>query len=333
MRRTLFLHIGSHRTATTSIQQFMFRNLDPLLENGIFYPLRVPRHIRLMTEIFDGRQNADEVARSLNERADEREQDIHTLVLSDEDISIRKDLTPLLPFRDHFDVKVIFSMRRQDIWLESWYFQNVKWQWNPKLSHCTFPEFLATRQDFHWIHYDQFVRTLEALFGTENLILNVFEKGQMPGGPVHAFCRNIGLADLSAFGPASHYNSSMSAEMVEFVRHMPLDHFNPPERDLLRQAFENMDRKSLGHTGKQSELLLPLEERKQILAEYAEGNRALAQRHFDRSDLFLEPLPAADTPLAKLEIPTDSRALMERFVAPMLRELVESKTISAAKGK
>lgn len=330
MQRKLFLHIGSHRTATTSIQQFMHQNFEPLKTQGIFYPLRVPRHIRLMNEIFSGRDKAGDVAISLSRRADNQPEDIHTLVLSDEDVSMRRDLRALVPFTERFDVKIIYSMRRQDLWLESWYLQNIKWQWNPALSHCTFEEFLQQRDAFHWIHYDRFVRHLEDLFGAENLILNVFEKQQMPEGPVVAFCNSIGLTDLTGFPPPPHVNSSMSAEMVEFVRHMPLDSLEPPERDLLRRALEQVDRDILGHTGKQSEQLLPRDLREAILAEYAEGNAAIARRYFDRETLFLDPLPAADAPLAKLEIPQDSATLMQRFVAPLLQQLVANGTISAA---
>lgn len=331
MRKTLFLHIGCHRTATTSIQQFLFGNRKLLLPRGYFYPLQVARHQRLMNQLFSGRENAADVGKSLSNRAKELKPEIHTLVLSDEDISTHADLTPLLGFREHFDVKIVFSMRRQDQWLESWYFQNIKWQWNPKLSHCTFDEFLALRDDFHWIDYDRFVRRLEDLFGAENLMLNVFEKDQMPGGPVVSFCRQIGLTDLSPFSDPPHVNSSMSAEMVEFVRHLPLDMFAPAERDLLRRALEKVDREVLNHSGKQSERLMPPEQRRAIMAEFEEGNRSLAQRHFDRDRLFLDPLPAEDAPLAKLEIPADSITAIERFVAPLLQQLVANGNISAPK--
>lgn len=311
----------------------MHTNHNPLLENGIFYPLRVARHQQLMIKIFRGKEDAGKIGDSLNKRADEHLRDIHSLVMSDEDISTRRDLSPLQPFMDHFDVKIIFSMRRQDLWLESWYFQNIKWQWNPKLSHCTFEEFLNMRSDFHWIDYDGFVSKLAGLFGAENILLNVFEKEQMPGGPVRTFCRQIGLTNLAGFSDPPHVNSSMSAEMVEFVRHMPLDQFAPPERDLLRRAFEKLDRTVLGYTGKQSELLLSWRKRKQILGEYTPGNQALAEQYFGRGDLFQEPLPSMWDPLAKLEIPKDSETLLSRFVSPLLQQLVESGTISRAQGK
>lgn len=44
MTRTLHLHIGSHRTATTSIQSFLRHNLKALIEHGCLLPFRKPRH-------------------------------------------------------------------------------------------------------------------------------------------------------------------------------------------------------------------------------------------------------------------------------------------------
>lgn len=330
MRRKLFLHIGSHRTATTSIQQFMHENLDRLEAQGILYPLRVARHQRLINKIFAGKLKSDEVAADLSRVADERKDPIKSIVLSDEDISIRDDLSALEGFKEHCDVKILFSMRRQDLWLESWYFQNIKWQWNKALSHCRFDEFMAQREAFHWIHYDRYVRMLENMFGAENILLSVFEKDQMPGGPVVNFCRQIGLTDLQGFSDPPHVNSSMSAEMVEFVRHMPLDQFEPPERDLLRRAFEAVDRTHLGNSGKQSELLMTPRQRRKLLSEYEVGNQAVAKRYFNRDALFLDPPPKSDRPLAKLQIPSDSATLINRIVAPLLVQLVESGTI---KGK
>lgn len=330
MTRTLYLHIGSHRTATTSIQRFMLRNFDEAITLGCLLPFRKPRHFEMINAIFAGDRPVAKAAAQLHERADSKapEHEITRLVVSDEDISMRPDISLLGQFREHFDVKVIYALRRQDLWLESWYFQNIKWQWNPSLSHVTFDEFLARREEFHWIHYDRYVRHLEEVFGRENVILNVFEKEQMPDGPVAAFCRATGLDALLDTRAAPHVNSSMSAAMVEFARHLPMDEFAPPQRDILRRALEEVDRTVLGHTGKQSERLMPPDLRQAILAEYEEGNRALARRYFDREALFLEPLPGADAQLAQLAIPPNSADLMARFVAPLLRQMVNDGMIS-----
>ncbi|WP_375687079.1 hypothetical protein [Pseudooceanicola sp. LIPI14-2-Ac024] len=333
MKRSLYLHIGSHRTATSSIQAFMHANREAFIARGCLYPYNVKRHFKIVNEILNGHADVADVAADLNARCDNKDVPIDRIVISDEDICMRQDLEPLARLRDHFDVKVIFYLRRQDHWLESWYLQNVKWQWNPRYSHCTFDEFLAMREDFHWIHYDRYVKMLEKRFGAENLQLVVFEKDQMPGGPVIEFCRQIGFDDVSEMGKPAHTNASHSAEMVEFMRHLPLDALDGPERELVRRTLEQVDREHLGHTGKQSELILPLSARSRVLGKYQKGNAALAKRLFDRKELFLDPLPARDAPLARLEIPRDSAAAIERFVAPLILQLVANGTISSKNRK
>lgn len=326
MKRILYLHIGAHRTATTSIQRFLARNFDALIAEGCLLPLRKPRHFEMMNALLDGPRRVDAVADDLNRRADKKPVPITKLILTDEDIAMRRDLSKLADFRRHFDVKIVFSLRRQDLWLESWYFQNIKWQWNPSLSHITFHEFLSRRAEFHWIHYDRQVRHLEDVFDAENLLLSVFEPEQMPGGPVHHFCRQLGLDALIGQAPGPHVNASMSAAMVEFMRHLPLDEFTPPQREALRRALEEVDRTCLGHTGKQSERLLPPGPRRALMAEYSAGNAALAQRHFGRDHLFQAPLPGKETPLAQMKIPSSNITLMQQFVAPLLRQIVLSGT-------
>ena len=42
--RKLFLHIGVHRTATSSLQKFLRDNEKVLLSHGYLYPYSAPRH-------------------------------------------------------------------------------------------------------------------------------------------------------------------------------------------------------------------------------------------------------------------------------------------------
>ena len=321
-RRKLLVHIGAHRTATTSTQRFLNKNGEALLKQGVLYPYREPRHMKLMNQLFSGKLSPEDLAEDLTKRANNRPAPVHTIVLSDEDIVMRQDLSPLAKLSDRFDVEILYTLRRQDLWLESWYFQNVKWQWDRALAHLTFDQFMAQRDRFHWIDYDACVRSLEGLFGRENIRLGVFEKAQMPKGPVIELAERIGLTDLDSFTEPPHINSSMSAEVVELARRLPLDQLEPPDRHVLRRALEALDRDVLGNTGKQSERLLDRRARERVLKDYAAGNRAVAERYFGREELFLDPLPDRGAPLAKLEIPADSATLIDRLVAPLLLQMI-----------
>lgn len=320
---TLYLHIGTHRTATSSIQAFMLSNWNALLQRGIFHPMRVARHFALFNAILAGRRSVQEVSLDLLQRAGRHPYDIHSIVLTDEDVCMRHDLSVLGAFRNHFDVKVIFALRRQDLWLESWYLQNIKWQWNRNLSHLTLDAFMERAEDFHWTDYDRVLTHLEGIFGQENLLPYVFEKSQMPNGPVAAFCEKIGLTDLSGLTPAPHVNSSHSPAVAEFVRLLPFGEAPDKFRAKLEAAVQQVD-KTLDHPqGAHSTLLLDSAQRSAIMARHAKGNANVARRYFGREELFLEPLPPADAPLAEMVLPADSATLMQDFVAPMIRALIQ----------
>lgn len=323
MKRKLILHIGAHRTATSALQDYLHSNFLPLQDKGFFYPFKVRRHLKMMNDLFGGKRTIAEVSDTITARADAREKDIHTIILSDEDVCLRRDLSVLAGFKDHFDVKVAYTLRRQDTWLESWFFQNIKWQWNEKLSHCTFDQFMAMREDFHWIHYDRFVRHLEDLFGKENIILNVHEKQQMQDGPIETFCNSIGLTDRTGLGTPGHINESFSPMISEFMRQLPLDAAPVDYRNMLTRACADIDNRMNGGGKKQSERLLPHADRVALMAEYQAGNTAIAQRYFGRDKLFLEPLPDANAPLANMTLPSDMNVLMNDFVAPLLRTMIE----------
>lgn len=322
MKRTLILHIGAHRTATSALQEYLHANFEPLQKQGFLYPLRVRRHIKLINKLFNGLQTPAEVARNLNNRSDRRPHPIHSVILSDEDICMRRDLSVLAQFREWFDVKVVFTLRRQDSWLESWFFQNIKWQWNHKLSHCTFDEFMGLREDFHWIHYDRSLRHLEALFGQENIIVNVHERGQMKGGPIETFCDSIGLTDRTGFRAPAHINESYSPAISEFMRCLPLDEAHSSYRGVLTAACAKIDKAMNGGGKKQSERLMPPQQRAAVMGEYEAGNRAVARRYFNRDELFFEPLPDADAPLAQMQLPADSYALMRDLVTPLMQAVI-----------
>jgi hypothetical protein len=322
LKPKLILHIGAHRTATTSLQAHLYKNVKTLKDKGVLYPFNVRRHLRLMHAVFSGKRTVADTANNILKRIESQSQDIHTVILSDEDVCIRPDLSILTEFQDKFDVKIAFTLRRQDTWLESWFFQNIKWQWNPNLAHCTFEQFLPQRDRFHWVHYDRYVSHLEKLFGKENILLNVHERGQMPDGPIAAFFDRIGLTDYSDLADAPHINNRFSPQVSEFMRNLPLDEAPVPYRDILAKACARMDRTLNENKPRQSELMLTHEQRVSVLSEYEEGNKAIAQRYFGRDQLFFDALPPADAPLADMSLPATNYELMEHMVAPLIRELI-----------
>lgn len=322
MKPKLYLHIGAHRTATSSIQAFLQRNLDALAQRGILVPWQTGRPRSQMTALFRGGLSAHDMSAQILSQIEALPARGNTAaaVISDEDIAIHTDLTPLAALADSFDLRPVFFLRRQDLWLESWFQQNVKWQWNPRLAHMTFPEFLSRREEFHWIRYDRMVQRLEALFGRENLILRVFEAEQMPGGPLTAFAAAVGIGPLEGLEIPGRVNASMSPMMTEFMRLLPLRSLTEAQRAIVERACDEADR-ALRAESKGPALYMDSATRAAVMRDYAPGNAELAHSHMGRPLLFLEPMPAEDAPLASQALPASSYETVRKLVVPVLMEL------------
>lgn len=316
--RKLFLHVGVHRTGTTSTQGVLRANFTELLQRGFMYPYSRPRHDDVVRALRSGILSPQDLADDLVKRANTHPFQIQNIILSDEDMSMIEDFNLFAPLAKVFDVKVVAMIRRQDLWLESWYLQNVKWQWDAAVANLSFAEFLARRKDFFWIDYAARFAQYESIFGPGSVLPAVFERAEMPDGPTAAVLRLLGITDPSFMGPEVHQNSSLSPLMSEFVRHLPLHNLRDPDRRYFELAAMKVD-EDLAHNG--SKLLLSHEMRAEIMAEHEPGNREVAQKYFDRQELFREPLPALDASLADRSLPAQSDALMADFVVPMIMAL------------
>ena len=316
MKPRLYLHVGVHRTATTSIQRFLRANFEALLGKGYLYPFGVARHNAVVSRMRYGVLEVADFAEDLARRMAAK--GVQAAILSDEDLSAIADFGVFAALTRVFEVRVVVMLRRQDLWLESWYLQNVKWQWNADLAHLTFEEFLDRRGEFFWIHYAARMAQYEAVFGPGAVIAGVFEEADMPLGPIDAFLRMVGIADHGGFGPMLHQNSSLTPLATEFMRHLPLDQMEGPDRRVFEQACLLLDQ---GLKTNGSKLLMSQDRRLAVQAEYLAGNLVVAARYLGREALFRVPLPGAEQPLASSALPAASDDLLRDFVAPFVRAL------------
>lgn len=327
MRRKLFLHMGVHRTGTSSIQHFLKANFGTLLGKGVFHAYAVARHDRIFADLFAGRLTALDLAQDIAARADAKPVAVHTVTLSDEDISCQRDLSPLAPLAEVFDLRPVIFLRRQDLWLESWYRQNIKWQWDKGLAHLPFDGFLRQRHKFHWIVYDRLFERAAALAGAENVCVLPMEAAHCPDGAVGAFLDVIGLRNRKGLAPETRQNAALSPLMTEFMRHLPLGGLPASQRHLIEQACAQADQ-SLASA--RAAYYLDPDTRAEVLAGYAAGNARLARRVFGRDTLFRDPLPARNAPRAATLLPQDSQEVMRKLVWPVLERMAHLADSQAA---
>ncbi len=136
MAQKLYIHSGMPKTGTTSAQAFMWANRKKLAGLGFYYPdtMRPPKpvqaqHTFLNVYIRQQNQAHAETGKPLAYEAVDvmvkeiKEANCPVNLISEEQLSFDANVTaPFLGrFKEHFDVKIIVFLRRQDVWVESMY--------------------------------------------------------------------------------------------------------------------------------------------------------------------------------------------------------------------
>ena len=132
-KRKLLLHVGTHKTGSTSLQHQLSAHREHLLSKGVCYPLtnRPPlpnkrKHRNLHAALTNSPAAfAQEKAILLDEFA---QSGAETLLLSGEGLwrLSAKAMGLLREMTEDFDIAILCYLRRQDMFLESWWNQQCK---------------------------------------------------------------------------------------------------------------------------------------------------------------------------------------------------------------
>jgi hypothetical protein len=193
--RTLVLHIGIHKTATTFVQNVLSARRYDLLREGVLYPTAGTAE-GIDTKTREGAQSGHILftrfeprrPRLVSELMTELPDTASTVLLSSEDFSLpRRKTTPaqyLNGFSEFGTVKVVLVLRRQDEWIESWYKQIVDQYGNFETR--SFEEFLRLEGPTLLDFYRRFSPWRD-LVGPENFHLLSYD--DLPDGA--SICRSI----------------------------------------------------------------------------------------------------------------------------------------------
>ena len=326
--KKLYIHVGLHKTGTTGIQALLTANTKQLAQRGVFYPdtgriantleyTAVPAYahhnIPLVTMGGD-----DSLLHKLIKEI--KDSDSHTAVISSEVFmqQFKNDLSNisrLAILRDHFEVKIVFYLRRQDSLYESVTNQKIK------DGHVAPP--LNTVKLAPYYNYLMWMNIWEKEFGEGNIIPRVYEKGRVEGGSLYAgFAgRVLGFKDIDNFIlPVAGLNPRLSGDTLKFKQAINL--LDLPAR--LKQSFIGLLLQFSQHQNStnvkafQNHGSLNDGERRAIVERYREMNRDISRKYLKvDEDLFsceivsrsndsitaqdLEPMSAANIALYLLE--------------------------------
>jgi len=189
LKKRILIHIGTGKTGTGSIQNFLFQNRDDLLKNhALLYPLTGLKKLEHFGEEINAHYSVvswivDRNLKSLEKLIHEIDQSsANFVVISCENFYhrlTRKDIEFLADCLTNFDTRVVCYVRRQDRYMESAWKQQVK-VGDLKTPFRDFLKRHISSEYLHEVHanYQRMLSVWGDVFGIQNIILSVFDRTQ-----------------------------------------------------------------------------------------------------------------------------------------------------------
>ncbi len=302
MVRRAILQIGTEKTGTTTLQNFLATNRPALAHRGYTYPrfcgeknhtglaayAMAPGRVDPIRTAL-GAENAQDVAglRQRLERAAEAElggdasaifcsEHCHSRLIAAEEVATLHAF-----LRRFFDViEVCVYLRRQDQIALSLYSTKLK-------SGGVTPRLLPPADPADpYFNYDAFLGLWEAEFGVARVHVRRFDRSALSGGSiVRDFVEYWALGPMEAFKVPEDLNASITPAAQEFLRRMN-PHLKPvggrPVEAVRGQVVSRLEKAFAGRGARPAR-----SEAEAFFAAFAASNEAVRKRHFpERATLF-----------------------------------------------
>lgn len=279
MKKKMHIHFGIHRTGTTSIHRTLLKNKEALRKAGYLYPkLDVDyRHVKVAWGLISKKLSIEELVIKIDKEAKDFP---GTIILSSEDFAQVKDLNWLEYLDEYYDITGSIFLKRQDLWLESWYNQHIKWPWNKKFSSSSIDFFLDNRDEFYWIDYKYLLGSITSIIDKDKLHVCVMERDLVPD-VTRYFIENILMANTPV-DYIQEANASLTKCKLDIVRSIDLISCNGSQRKNILAAVNAIEVKE--DNGSKS--IIDDRKRKEILAQFDKSNKYVASVYFNRDSLF-----------------------------------------------
>ena len=284
----LVLHIGTGKTGTTSIQDFLFGNEKELREQGIYLPKYGRQRTRcayhrvacsLARSYPRHTEPHDSIEGYLSRQRKELRHDIHTVLMSSEFFrGISKTAVRRLQetaLQHYSKVRIVLYLRRQDTYVESSYKQIIKGG-----GVLTFRE--AVDHGIGSRDWEQLVNKWASVFGRENVIPRPFNKDLFVNGKLEDdFLSAIGAEPIERTAVATARptlsNVSLPNDLIEVKRRINVimgGLRGKPENGRLVKALDAYKSKNGGGA---SGSLFDLQQHAEFLERFDESNARLFQ--------------------------------------------------------
>ena len=300
---TLYLHIGTQKTATTTIQHFLVENDEVLKTKGYTYPLFPDIYYPYWDNTRNGLFIGHPYYNKNNERDYEKEEQYfrhgmkagHELFKTYPNVILSEERLWLELFFDKarimkrliedskengYQIKLILYLRRQDKFIESYWNQEIKSTINET---DDLDQFVI---DFKHLNYYYPLKVITDVLGEENLIAVRFSDAVKGEGIISDFMHRIGLELTEEYNITQEStNSRLSGNALEIKRIInQMDELLIGDqiylKDRMRMMSEISDRKYRSSA-------LSEEERTAFMEKFKKGNALLVEHYIgDGKPLF-----------------------------------------------
>lgn len=352
--KTLYLHIGTPKTGTSTIQYFCRLNEEFLLRHGLCYPdlgFRFPGIGQNRNAYFLSHKIYDDAKNRLPEaEAEEQEKGFvkleklfaryNRVVISDEHLWNEKEIDThrLAQIRERMEkvgvtVKVIVYLRRQEQVIQSYWAQQVK-----EGMQLSFSEYIdKEKYRYFQLDYQKRLQEFADALGRENIIVRCYEKGQYQGTGKTIISDFLNIFDIEITEECRDSDVSKNASLRgNYLETKRLLNQNPAFRT--KQNFIVKRLLKLQEDGGESAAggtvnYFSDREREMCAAQYAASNEQTAREFLGREDgrlFYEESSPEEDpTPLSTEELAGICGGViaMQEHEIVQLREKLERKTV------
>ncbi len=319
------LHIGTHKTGSSTIQLFLTTNHDALIRQRIFVSKKasnrkVINQFRFCTAVCDQKEwenhhfykyagnmpylgggfreetytkeirkgILEEVAAEIREH--EKRQRCDTVIFTCEwlDVASENDISRLREFLAPLfeEVQVLVYLRRQPELLTSWYAQMMK---NGQGS-GSFDDLLLWPDEAAFWNFHRLLQRWKKVFGKRHIMPRIFDRKAFVNGDLlddFAFATGVDMAGL--IRPECQ-NESLSSDITEFLRLVNRYHPMPSpwQRNALQRQIRSHIYRTYEKTAKRKGYLLSRARAELILKLFRDSNNRVAREYFWRNELFDE---------------------------------------------
>lgn len=218
MKKDIFIHIGTHKTGTTSIQQALANNYELLLQKGILYPSterepwpNLPKHTSIYASIRS--KNKDNFLNEIDTLKKEIEDsNCNIIILSEEGLS-EPNIDIINFFRffiNDFNLHVICYFRRQDYFVESLYNQFVRERVRSETRDII--SFMYSPDIINRLDYYSILENWRSI--TENIYAYNFDDEILTNGLLSSFFNHFNIENLEIKDKKSNRSPDMEFILI-----------------------------------------------------------------------------------------------------------------------